>query len=209
MMLRAQEGAWAQGTWRIRVRGLTASGRERGTGISDPTPHRHPQPPSHSPQKAYLGSSQLRAQCRKFRVRRSRASNGHQTSIPSMSSSWNCRLIFGMRWDPGSRRSKGHRATVWLFTAGSSHPISFSVSVESLAMNFCSRTVGLRPRGGEGFALPTSPGRQQSAKSPWSGCGGRERRRGVGGGRQASSCPEMRSSEHPVASERGRRGWTW
>lgn len=90
-----------------------------------------------------------------------------------------------MRWDPGNRRSKHHRATVWLFTMGSSHPIFFSVSVESLAMNFCSQTVGLRPGQGEGFALPVPPGREQSAKSLWSGCGVGGGR-GQDGGRQAS-----------------------
>lgn len=54
---------------------------------------------------------------------------------------------------------------------GPSHPVLFSVSVESLAMNFCSRTMGLRPGQGEGFALPAPPGREQSAKSSWSGWG--------------------------------------
>lgn len=49
MMLRAQEGAWTQGTWKIKVRGLGSQWEGERAGISDPTPHRRPQPPSHNP----------------------------------------------------------------------------------------------------------------------------------------------------------------
>lgn len=52
MMFRAQ-GAWAQGTLKIRVSGLGGQWEREGARISDPIPCRHPSLPQ-GPQKAHL-----------------------------------------------------------------------------------------------------------------------------------------------------------
>ena len=93
-------------------------------------------------------------------------------------------LTLSLAWEGfGNRRSKSHRAVVWLLTEGCSHHNSFSVSVESLAINFCS------PGQRGGFALPSPPGRGQSAESPEWLRGDRRVR-----GRQVCPCPSLRGS---------------
>lgn len=72
---------------------------------------------------------------------------------------------------------------------GFCHHHFFSVSVESLAMNFCSQTGASGPGQGGGFALPSPPGRGQSAESPEWLRGDRRAR-----GRQVCPCPTLRGS---------------
>lgn len=82
---------------------------------------------------------------------------------------------------------------------GFSHHILFSVSVESLAMNICSRMVGLGPqaRGRLSSPLPTRQRAKCEVTVEWLGEGRRVREAGV-----LLSDPERQWSEHLAASWR-------
>lgn len=94
---------------------------------------------------------------------------------------------------------------MWLFSVGFSHHILFSVSVDSLAMNFCSQMVGLgsQARGRLSAPLPTRQRAKCEVTVEWLGEGRRVREAGV-----LLCDPEWQWSEHLAASWR-RRGWTW
>lgn len=89
---------------------------------------------------------------------------------------------------------------MWLFTVGFSHRVLFSVSVESLAMNICSRMVGLgAPGQGEGGALPSPDQAEGKVRSPCGVAGGGQEGREAG---VLLSDPERQWSEHLAASWR-------
>lgn len=111
-------------------------------------------------------------------------------SIPPVSFQWARGLVFGLRWNSGNRTSKRPRAMVWLFTVGFCHHSFFSVSVESLAMNFCSQTGASGP-GARGRLCSPRPTRQRAKCAVTRVAEGGDRR---AGGRQACPCPTLRGS---------------
>lgn len=74
---------------------------------------------------------------------------------------------------------------MWLFSVGFSHHILFSVSVDSLAMNFCSRMAGLGPqaRGRLSSPLLTRQRAKCEVTVEW-----------LGEGRRVCSCVTLRGS---------------